>query len=144
MPIKQVEFSELQKRVSKEHKPALDCLASEIGKVYVVSITRDGCPACKKQKPRLEKLAKSILAKHGDKVVFTTIHVKYSPEHGEESLLSKDVFGHYFYPTALILLRTRDRGAIEYYRNASPQMDELRKNIEAALETATMIKKTAD
>jgi hypothetical protein len=54
------------------------------------------------------------------------------------------VFGHYFYPTALILLRTRDRGAIEYYRNASPQMDELRKNIEAALKTATMIKKTAD
>jgi hypothetical protein len=51
------------------------------------------------------------------------------------------MFGHYFYPTNLILLRTRDRGAIEYYRNVSPHMSELRRNIEVAVETVTMIKK---
>jgi hypothetical protein len=54
------------------------------------------------------------------------------------------MFGHYFYPTNLILLRTKDRGAIEYYRNASPDMRELGKNIEAAVETATMMKKETD
>jgi len=74
-------------------------------------------------------------------VVFARIHVRQPLGSQEESLRSKDVFGHYFYPTNLILLRTVDRGAIEFYKNASPEMDELEKNIEATVGITAMIKK---
>jgi len=141
MSISKIEFATLEKKLAKSNKTALNHLALEFGKVYVVSITRDGCPACQKHKPKMEKLAKSTVKKHGNKVVFIQIHVKYSPTDDRESLRSKDVFGHYFYPTALILVRTRDRGAIELYRNVSPRMGELDKNIEVACEIAAMFEK---
>ena len=136
-----IEFNKLEKEISETRKSHLDYLASDIGKVCVVAITRDGCPACEKQKPKLQELAKTIEEKHGDKVVLTRIHVRRPSGSQEESLRSKDVFGHYFYPTNLILLRTVDRGAIEFYKNASPEMDELEKNIEVAVKIATMIEK---
>jgi thiol-disulfide isomerase/thioredoxin len=143
MPINKTEFAELEQKISKTGKSALHLLAPEIGKAYVISITRDGCPACKKQKPKMTELEKATMKKHGGKVVFTQIHVKYSASDNTESLRAKDVFGHYFYPTNLILVRTRDRGAIEYYKNASPSMGELRKNIEVALKVATAFEKEA-
>ncbi|UCE29093.1 MAG: thioredoxin family protein [Candidatus Bathyarchaeota archaeon] len=136
-----IEFSRLEKEISETGKSHLDYLAPDIGKVYVVSITRDGCPACEKQKPKIQELAKTTKEKHGDKVVFARVHVKQHSGSQEESLRSKDVLGHYFYPTNLILLRTVDRGAIEFYRNVSPEMDELRKNIETAVEVAVMFEK---
>lgn len=136
-----IEFTDVEKAISKTGKSAFNRLAPRIGKIYVVSITRDGCPACKKQKPKIDRLAKSTAEEYKSQVVFTRIHIKYSSEHDEESPRSKDVFGHYFYPTNMILLRTRDRGAIEYYRNVSPQMAELKKNIKMAFEAATMIEK---
>lgn len=141
MLINKTEFAKLEKEISETGKPLLDCLAPDIGKVYVVAITRDGCPACERQKPKLKELARITTKKYESKVVFTRIHVRQPPGSQEESLRSKDVLGHYFYPTNLILLRTRDRGAIEYYRNVSPEMDELEKNIEIAVEIATMIQK---
>lgn len=141
--IGKIEFTELEKRVSESKKSALHHLAPDIGKVYIVSITRDGCPACKRQKPRIEKLAKNMAGKYGNKLIFIQIHVKYSPAEDKESQRSKDLFGHYFYPTNLILLRTADRGAIEYYRNASPTMTELKKNIQVAFETVAMFEKEA-
>jgi len=141
MKIDVVEFNELEKKLSKTHKSPIDYLAPRIGKVYVVAITRDGCPACKKQKPKLDELATTEAEKHGDKVVFTRIHVKYRPDSQRESLRCKDMFRHYFYPTNLILIRTRDRSSIEYYRNVTPSMKELEKNIETALEVAEMIEK---
>jgi len=140
MTIHAVEFSKLERELAKTHKSPLDYLASKIGRVYVVAITRDGCPACKKQKPKLDKLASTVAEKYGSKVGFTRIHVKCRQGSIEESLRSKDVFRHYFYPTNLVLIRTRDKGAIEYYRNVTPSMKELEKNIENALEVAAMIK----
>lgn len=137
MPTNAVEFTKLE----KSGKPTLDFLAPKIGKVYVIAITRDGCSACAKQKPRLEKLAADLEAKHGDRVVFTRIHVNYSPDSQQESLRSKDLLRHYFYPTNLILVRSRDRGTIEYYRNAGPDMRELRRNIEKAVEVARFFEK---
>ncbi len=80
-------------------------------------------------------------AKHGDRVVFTRVHVNYSPDSQQESLRSKDLLRHYFYPTNLILIRSRDRGAIEYYRNAGPDMRELLKNVEKAVEIAKFFEK---
>jgi len=137
MPTNVFEFTKLE----KSGKPALDFLAPKIGKVYVVAITRDGCPACAKQKPKLDRLAASLEAKHGDRVVFTRIHVNYSPDSQQESLRSKDLLRHYFYPTNLILIRSKDRGTIEYYRNAGPDMRELLKNIEKAVEVAEFFEK---
>ena len=142
MDISEIKFSQLRQELPKTGKTYLDYLAPEIGKAYIIVITRDGCPSCEKQKPKLNQLAKRITANHGGKTVFTRIHVKYNPDAQEESLRSKATLGHYFYPTNLILLRTPDRGASEYYRNVSPEMDELEKNIEKAVETATMFEKT--
>jgi thiol-disulfide isomerase/thioredoxin len=139
--IENVEFAGLEKELSKAGISAVNYLAPDIGKVYVVAITRERCPACQKQKPRLDELAAAVKQKHKDKAVFIRIHVKRPPTSEEESLRSKNMFGHYFYPTNLILLRTQDRGAIEYYRGISPSMTELSRNIENAVETAAMLKK---
>ena len=141
MKASKIEFSKLEKEISETGKSHLDYLAPDIGKVYAVAITRDGCPACERQKPKLQELTKTVEEKHGDKVVFARIHVRQPLGSQEESLRSKDVFGHYFYPTNLILLRTADRGAIEFDKNASPEMDELEKDIEVAVRIAAMIEK---
>ena len=137
MTVKVIEFTTLE----KTGKPAWDFLAPKIGVVYVVAITRDECPACKRQKPKLDKLAAALAEKHGNRIVFTRIHVNFSSESQAESLRSKDLLRHYFYPTNLILLRSKDRGAIEYYRNASPSMRELQRNIEKAVEIAKFFEK---
>lgn len=141
MKIGKIEFAELEKEISETGESPLEYLAPDLGKVYVIAIARDGCSACEKQKPKLNKLATEVAQKFEDKVVFTQIHIKHLHSSDEESLRSKDIFGHYFYPTNLILIRTRDRGAIELYRNISPDMDELKKNIVIAAEIATIIEK---
>jgi hypothetical protein len=141
MAIHNVEFTEFEKEITEARKPHLDHLAPDTGKVYVITITREGCPACEKQKPKLCKLTEGLTAKHGNKVFFTRIHVKQPSGSQEESLRSKDMLNHYFYPTNLVLLRTVDRGAIELYRNVSPEMDELKKNIEIAVNIATALQK---
>jgi len=140
MEIHEIEFDKLEKEISKTSRSLLDYLAPNIGKVYVVAITRDECPACEKQKPKLEKLATTLTEKYGNRVVFARIRVKRPFGLDKESLRSKDLLGHYFYPTNLILLRTRDRGAIELYRNIEPKMNELKKNIGVAVEITKMIK----
>jgi len=142
MPVKKIEFTRLEQLTLRSGKPALTHLAPHVGKVYVASITRDGCSACERHKPKIERLAQSLAEKYGDKVVFSRVHVNYSPKNSEESMRSKDVFGHYFYPTTLILLKTKDRGPIEYYRNISPRMTELKKNIEHACKTATLLEQS--
>jgi hypothetical protein len=141
MTIATIEFTKLEKKLLRTKKTPLDILAPALGKAYVIAITRDGCPNCEEQKPKLDKLAIGIAGKHGNKVVFTRIRIKYTPESKEESLRAKDVFHHYFYPTNLILVRSRDRGAFELYRNAGPTMTELAKNIDDAVETAVMLAK---
>jgi thiol-disulfide isomerase/thioredoxin len=144
MQIEDVEFTRLERELSDTGKSLLDYLGPDIGKVYVVAITREGCPACQKQKPRLDKLASTLKQKHRERLVFFRIHVKRPPASEEESLRSKRLLGHYFYPTNLILLRTRDRGAVEYYRSVSPAMGELKRNIEIALATAASMEKAAE
>ena len=141
MAIATLEFTEFEKRLQKTRRAPLDILAPALGKAYVIAITRDGCPNCEEQKPKLDKLATKVAHKHGKKVVFTRIRIKYTSESQEESLRAKDVLRHYFYPTNLILVRSRDKGAFELYRNAGPPMTELAKNIDAAAETAAMLAK---
>jgi len=144
MLVSQMEFTDLEEKVSKLGRSVLNCFASDFGKAYVLAITRDGCPACEKQKPELSGLAETVLKKHRGKVIFIRLHVKQPSGDVTESLRAKDMFGHYFYPTNMIVIRTRDRGAVELYRNASPEMDELERNIESALETAIMMEKESN
>jgi thiol-disulfide isomerase/thioredoxin len=141
MSVATLEFVELEQRLRKTKKTHTDFLAPELGKAYVIAICRDGCPNCEEQKPKLDKLAAKLVQKHGDSVVFSRVHVKYAQNSKEESARAKDLFHHYFYPTNLILIRSRDRGAFELYRNAGPEMTELEKNIESAVETAAMLAK---
>jgi thiol-disulfide isomerase/thioredoxin len=141
MSVTQVEFTDLEKQTKKKGQSVLRLLASDMGKAYVIAICRDNCPACKRQAPRLNELADDLTEKHGKKLVFIRVHVKQPSGDNTESLRAKDLFGHYFYPTSLILFRTKDRGAIEYYRVSSPKMTELKRNIEVALETAVMLAK---
>jgi thiol-disulfide isomerase/thioredoxin len=136
MSIEEVEFVELEKKVVSTGKSVLNCLAPDVGKVHVVTITRDSCSACMKQKPKIEKLARNIQGEH---VIFSRVHINFSPDFEEESLRSKDVFGHYFYPTNLVLLRTVDKGVFEFYRCVSPTMKELERNIKRASNVASML-----
>ncbi|MCK5631830.1 hypothetical protein KAH85_04675 [Candidatus Bathyarchaeota archaeon] len=139
MTVDVVEFADFEKAVKETGRP-LNLLAPEVGKVYVVSVTRDGCSACKQQKPKLNDLASKLLKKHGDRIIFKRVHVVYSEGSDEESLRSKDVLGHYFYPTSSILVKTLDRDSVELYRNINPDMKELEKNIDVALEVASFMK----
>ncbi len=141
MSVETIEFVDLEKVLLRKHVSFRDYFASEVGKVYVVCISRDGCPVCVKQKPKVDKLAKALAGKSGDRVVFVRVHVKYSPERNQESLRSKDVLGHYFYPTNLVLVRSRDKGAFEYYRAASPRISELARSIVRSVEVAKMLEK---
>jgi len=139
MSITQIEFTDLEKQTKKKGQSVLQVLASDMGKAYVVAICRDNCPACKRQAPKLDKLAEDLTSKHGKKLVFIRVHVKQPSGDNTESFRAKDLFSHYFYPTNLILFRTKDCGAVEYYRNSSPRMAELKRNIEIAVKTATML-----
>jgi hypothetical protein len=136
MTFDKVEFTDLEEALADSGKNCLDYLAQGFGKAYVIAITRDGCPACEKQEPELEGLAERMAGSHNGKVIFTRVHVNQLSGSTQESIRSKDVLGHYFYPTNLILIRTSDMGAIEYYRAASPDMEELEKHIKKAVEIA--------
>jgi len=140
MKVKTVEFIDLESQVSKTGKSFRDLLATEVGKAYIIAISRDGCPACERQKPKLDQLAESLQKEKKNKIVFVRIHVKYSEKSNAEAVRSKDVLDHYFFPTNMILIRTKDRGAIEIYRNVSPRMSELRRNIDVAIEIADVVK----
>jgi thiol-disulfide isomerase/thioredoxin len=135
MPITQIEFTDLEKQISTTSKSAIDLLATDLDKVYVVAITREGCPSCEKQEPRLKELAKNLSGKHRRKLVFIRIFVRQSSGDVTESLRAKDTLHHYFYPTNIILYRTKDRGVVELYKNIEPRMSELKRNIETALKT---------
>lgn len=132
---------DLESRAGKSRKAMLDLIAGELGRVYVVSVTRDGCPACLRQKPKLERLADEMREKHDGRVEFVRVHVKYAEGDVAESLRSKDVFGHYFYPTTFVLVRLRDRSVVELYRGVSPLMSEVKRNVLVALDVAEALKK---
>ena len=139
MPIQKIEFTELENQISKKKISYSNILAPQLGKAYAVVITRDGCSACEKQKPKFKELARSFERKSNGRVVFLQIHISRPANSDEESLRSKELLGHYFYPTNLVLLRTRDRGAFEYYRCVSPDIEELKKVISRAIEVAKFI-----
>lgn len=136
-----IKFVEFEKRLARSGKTFLDLLGPAVGKASVVSITRDDCPACERQKPRFERLAEKVASDYGDKVAFFRVHVEQPPGDVSESLRAKDVFRHYFYPTCMVLVRTRDRGAVELHKTVSSNMNQLKSIIRKAVDIAVAIAK---
>ena len=97
MPVSVIEFGELRNQLEMTRSSLLDYMSPEMGRVYVVAVTRDLCSACERQKPQLNELAEKTAKKHNGKVIFTRIHVRYHENSKEESRLGKDILGHCFY-----------------------------------------------
>lgn len=140
--MKVIRFADLEKRLHGKKASWKELLAPETGSVSVLSIGRDGCPGCVRQKPALARLAKSMTGKYGGRISFSRIHINCPGGSREESVRSKKTLGHYFYPTIAILIRSEDTGPVEYYRAISPAMSELRRHASNALRAAEALKKT--
>ena len=138
-----LKFAELERKLAKSAMTPINYLAPKLGNVYVITITRDGCSACEREKPKLDMLETDLIEKHGNRIEFKRIHIKHSSDSTCESLQAKDLFHYYFYPTVLVVVRTKDKGAVEFYRNISPEIAELKNNIEHSLELAKVLEKEA-
>ena len=134
--MKVIKFRDLEERLRGKKASWKDLLAPKAGAVSVLMIGRDGCGGCNRIKPLLEKLAKSMAAKHAGRISFSRIHISCPGGSREESLRSKAALGHYYYPTTVILVRSRDLGPFEYYRAISPSLSELRRSASGALRAA--------
>lgn len=132
-------FASLEKRLSAR-RGWRELIGPAAGAVRVVAIGRDGCPGCVKFKPVLEKLAKELAAGYGRRIKFARVHVSCPGGSMAESLRAKKLLGHYFYPTAAILARSKDLGVFEYYRAVSPPAGELRRRALSALRAAERLK----
>ena len=138
--MKTIEFKTLEKALRGKKTSWREVLAPAAGGAAVVTISRDGCKGCELQKPVLEKLAAALEAKHRGRITFSTVHIAWAPGAAEESLRSKKLLGHYFYPCTVILIRTRDLGPAEYYRCGYPSAGELKKYCALALRAAEAVK----
>lgn len=141
MAIHRLEFTELEGLLRQSRSSWLNVLAPDVGKAFVVAITRDGCAVCERHKPKLEKLAEELNSKHGKNVAFTTVHINWREDFNDESQRSKEVMHHYFYPTDLVLVRTRDMGVVEYYRATAPRLSDLKRSILSAAKAAEYLAK---
>jgi hypothetical protein len=138
--MKTIEFKGLEKALRGTKTSWRELLAPAAGAASVVTISRDGCKGCELQKPALEKLAAALAAKHGKRITFSIVHIAWAPGSAEESVRSKKLLGHYFYPCTVILIRTKDLGPAEYYRCGSPSAGELKKYCTRALRAAEAVK----
>jgi len=139
--MKVIRFADLEKRLRGKKGQWKELFAPAAGAVSIIAIGRDGCPGCARQEPALARLAKSMTARHGGRISFSRIHISCPGGSREESLRSKKALGHYFYPTAVILIRSNDTGPVEYYRAISPAMSELRMHASNALRAAEALNK---
>lgn len=123
--------------------PSIPTLVAEYGRVYVSSLTRDGCSGCAEQKPLFRELAAKLTTSHGSRVRFSNVHVRYSRELQKDSWESKRVFGHAAYPTYLIHVKSQV-GPLEVYRAIYPSMEEVEKQVVDAIELADYYKSEAE
>lgn len=138
--MKTIEFKNLEKALRGKKTSWRELLAPAAGGAAVVTISRDGCKGCELQKPALKKLEAALAPKYGKRLTFSVVHVAWAPGAAEESVRSKKLLGHYFYPCTVILIRTRDLGPAEYYRCGYPSPAELKKYCALALRAAEAVK----
>lgn len=138
--MKTIQFKNIERMLQGKKTSWRDLLAPPPGAVAVITIGRDGCKGCELQEPVLERLAASMGEKYGKHIYFSLVHVSWKPDSKEESVRSKKLLGHYVYPCTVILIKTKDMGAIEYYRCGYPSAGELRKYACRAMRVAAMLK----
>lgn len=143
LSVSPVETVEFQKMKTYGNKSPVEGLVTELGVVYVTSITRDGCSGCTEQKPLFRELAAKISEKHQGQVRFTNVHIRYQPDNQGESWEAKRAFGHAAYPTYMVHVKSHI-GPLEVYRSVYPAMEELEKQTTDAIELASYYKTEAN
>jgi len=139
MPIKVFNFSEFKKKLDASGEP-LDILAKKRGIAYVVTVTREKCPGCEKQKPLFEKLSNRMKEKHGDQVEFLRVHARFSQEQKEEAKQCADAFHTVGFPTYIIGIKDSEGNNLETYRALESPMKEIERNIRLGVEVAKWFK----
>ena len=135
-PLEVIEFSSSMKKPLAEILPGL---VSQLGVVYITSLTRTGCSGCETQKPLFEALATKMTLENRNKVKFRRIHVNYQENDRRDSWDSKKTFGHAAYPTYMIHVKSQV-GPLEIYRAIYPSMEEIEKQVKENLELAEFYK----
>ena len=120
----------------------ISSIVKDYGKVYVTSITRDGCSGCDEQKSLFRDLATRLDGQHFGKVAFSNLHIQYTEGDARMSEEAKRMFHHGSYPTYMIHVKSK-YGPLEHYRAAYPRMEELEKQINNAFELAESYAKQA-
>lgn len=134
MAIRVIDFEVLEKKL-RCRAGWKEFFAPAAGGVTVLAISRDGCPGCVKFKPVFKRLA----AGSAISISFFSIHISCPGGSMAGSLRAKKLLGHYFYPSVVVLVRSRDLGVFEYYRSISPSAAELKRKLSAALRAAKML-----
>jgi thiol-disulfide isomerase/thioredoxin len=111
------------------------------GVVYIIMVTRDGCPSCQEQKPPFERLSNRIKKKHTDQTEFLRVHVSYSQERKDEAKQSLDAFQAFGFPTYIVAIRDSEGNARETYRSLDASISEIERNIEMGLTVLSLIRK---
>lgn len=135
-----IQFSDSMKKPLAELLPSL---VSDVGVVYITSLTRTGCSGCETQKPLFEALASKMTLENRNKVKFRRIHVNYLEDDRRDSWDSKRTFGHAAYPTYMIHVKSQV-GPLEIYRAIYPSMEEIEKQVKDNLELAAFYKTEAE
>ncbi len=138
MAVRVIKFKTLEKNLSGR-AGWKELLCPSAGSVLALLIGRDGCPGCVKFKPAFEKLARAFAGRRGRPAKFARIHISCPGGSMTESIRAKKLLGHYFYPTAVVLARSKDLGVFEYHRAISPSIPELQRAVTAALRAAKIL-----
>ncbi|UCH31395.1 MAG: hypothetical protein JSV05_07830 [Candidatus Bathyarchaeota archaeon] len=136
MSVKLLEFSKFRKMLNEKNIDFLDFFIKKYGITYVVTVTREKCSSCKRQKKLFQKLCDKMNNKYGTQVEFFQVHAYYSPNNIEEPLLCLDTFRTVAFPTYVIGLRDHRGNNRETYRAIEPSMNEIGRNIESSVELA--------
>lgn len=136
MPVKVLNFSEINKTLHDKGVSPLDLLVKKRGSAYVVAVTREKCPSCEKQKPVFEKLSNKMKEKHGSQVEFIRVHAWFSKEETKEAKQTANAFRTVGFPTYIIALKDNHGHSIETYRALRLLASEVEKNIKTAVEIA--------
>lgn len=140
MPVKVLKFLEFKKALDASGSEPLGIIVKKVGIAYVVSVTRDKCPGCEKQKPLFLKLSNKMKKKYAGKVEFFRVHSRYSQKRTDEAKRCLNAFHTVAFPTYNIGIKDSEGKNRETYRSLAPPMSEIERNIKTAVEIAAWFK----
>lgn len=136
MTVKLLNFAELANSLHEKNEGLADFFAKKPGVAYVVSVAREKCSGCEKQKPMFDKLSDKMETEHGARVKFYRVFAHFRPETREEAVQCLEAFRAVAFPTYLIYVRDRRGRNRETYRAIEPPMGEIERNIKTSIELA--------